>query len=95
LRNADGSKNESYCSLCYENSAFLAPDFSVEEMQQFCIEALKKERPSQIPRLVTEARFARVRPLEGLVVRRARLFFGVISSENKLTDCLYFQFLKR
>ena len=41
--NADGSKNETYCSLCYENGTFLAPDFSVEEMQQFCIEALKKK----------------------------------------------------
>ena len=40
---ADGSKNETYCSLCYENGAFLAPDLSVEEMQQFCIEALKKK----------------------------------------------------
>ena len=41
--NADGSTNGTYCSLCYENGAFLAPDFSVEEMQEFCIEQLKKK----------------------------------------------------
>ena len=41
--NADGSTNDTYCSLCYEHGAFLAPDFSVEEMQQFCIEQLKKK----------------------------------------------------
>ena len=41
--NADGSTNDTYCSLCYEHGAFLAPDFSVEEMQLFCIEQLKKK----------------------------------------------------
>ena len=41
--NADGSKNETYCSLCYENGAFFSPDFSVEEMQQFCIERMKEK----------------------------------------------------
>lgn len=41
--NADGSKSDTYCSLCYENGEFFQPDFSVEEMQRFCIEQLKKK----------------------------------------------------
>ena len=39
--NADGSKSEKYCSLCYENGLFLQPDFSVAEMQKFCIQQMK------------------------------------------------------
>ena len=31
--NADGSKNERYCSHCYQNGAFVLPDITVEQMQ--------------------------------------------------------------
>lgn len=39
----DGSCSGTYCSLCYENGAFLHPDFNVTEMQAHCIEQLKKK----------------------------------------------------
>lgn len=39
----DGSKCDKYCSLCYENGAFVHPDFSVQQMQDFCVERLQKQ----------------------------------------------------
>lgn len=41
--NQDGTKSGTYCSLCYENGAFLHPNFTVEEMQAHCIEQLKQK----------------------------------------------------
>ncbi len=41
--NADGSKSTEYCSLCYENGAFLSPEITTaQEMQTFCIAEMKK-----------------------------------------------------
>lgn len=40
---ADGSRSRLYCSLCYQNGAFINPDFTVTEMQDFCIAQLKKK----------------------------------------------------
>ncbi|WP_262693372.1 zinc ribbon domain-containing protein [Kordiimonas aquimaris] len=39
--NADGSRNSTYCSLCYSKGQFLHPHFNVTEMQEHCIEQLK------------------------------------------------------
>jgi hypothetical protein len=41
--NADGSKSTRYCSLCYTDGRFRNPDFSVKEMQDHCIEALRRK----------------------------------------------------
>lgn len=40
--NADGSKSAMYCSYCYQNGAFIAPDCTAEEMQAFCKNKLKE-----------------------------------------------------
>jgi len=41
---ADGSKSDKYCSLCYKDGAFTNPDITTAaEMQAFCIEQLKKQ----------------------------------------------------
>lgn len=40
--NSDGTRSTTYCSLCFEGGAFTQPDFSVQEMQSFCIEEMKK-----------------------------------------------------
>lgn len=40
---ADGSKSTKYCSLCYADGSFIQPDFTVEQMQDFCIEQLHKQ----------------------------------------------------
>ncbi len=49
--NADGSKNTEYCSLCYEGGQFTQPDFTVEEMQQFCVGKITE---SGVPRFVAQ-----------------------------------------
>lgn len=41
--NADGTRSATYCSLCYEDGAFRNPDFTVDQMQRFCIEQLGKK----------------------------------------------------
>lgn len=40
--NADGSRNAEYCSSCYTGGAFIQPDFTAQEMQQFCVEKMKE-----------------------------------------------------
>jgi hypothetical protein len=34
--NADGSKNTTYCSYCYQNGAFVGGDMTLEQFQNFC-----------------------------------------------------------
>ena len=41
--NADGSKSDKYCSLCYRDGAFTQPDFTAADMQAFCVEQLQKQ----------------------------------------------------
>jgi hypothetical protein len=40
----DGSHSLKYCSMCYENGAFLNPPEvdTAEKMQKFCIQQMKK-----------------------------------------------------
>lgn len=40
--NADGTKSGRYCSHCYQNGVFTAPDWTVEKMQEFCKGKLKE-----------------------------------------------------
>lgn len=40
--NADGTLSTMYCSKCYENGAFIAPDITAAEMQQFVKGKLKE-----------------------------------------------------
>lgn len=42
-RNADGTKNTLYCSHCYADGGFLAPDVTAAEMQKVGIDALRKQ----------------------------------------------------
>lgn len=35
--NADGSKNEDYCTHCYQNGAFSQPEETMEQMIESCI----------------------------------------------------------
>lgn len=41
---ADGTRSRKYCSMCYENGAFLTPPDinTAEKMQKFCIEQMKQ-----------------------------------------------------
>jgi len=38
----DGTRSDTYCSLCVTDGAFVHPDFDAEQMQIFCVEQLKK-----------------------------------------------------
>ncbi|MEY3386811.1 MAG: hypothetical protein RIR53_1622 [Bacteroidota bacterium] len=41
---ADGTKSEKFCSMCYQGGVFLTPTFidTPAKMQMFCIEQMKK-----------------------------------------------------
>lgn len=41
--NADGSKSVMYCSYCYKDGAFVRPEWTVTDMQQYVVEVLKKK----------------------------------------------------
>lgn len=56
----DGSKSETYCSLCYKDGAFVGGDCTVEQMQDIVGKALREQHwiaplrwmaKSQIPHL--------------------------------------------
>ena len=38
----DGSKSEKYCSFCYQDGAFVAPDMTLEEMKSLVKTKLKE-----------------------------------------------------
>ncbi len=41
--NADGSKNEMYCSYCYQSGKFTQPEITTAaQMQEFCVEKMKE-----------------------------------------------------
>lgn len=41
--NADGSKSDKYCSLCYQNGKFIGTEgFTVKQMQKYCYELMRK-----------------------------------------------------
>lgn len=48
--NTDGSKSEKYCSYCYQIGQFTHPDFTMKEMQAFCMEKMQE---AEIPRFLS------------------------------------------
>lgn len=40
---ADGSKSETYCSLCYLDGAFTQDGITASEMQDFCVKVLQEK----------------------------------------------------
>ncbi|MCD4705965.1 zinc ribbon domain-containing protein [bacterium] len=40
--NSDGSKNNMYCSYCFENSKFTRPDITLQEMEILVKEKMKE-----------------------------------------------------
>ena len=45
---ADGSKSEKWCALCYENGAFIGPDCTLEEMKEIVDNALKEQGSNKL-----------------------------------------------
>jgi len=40
---ADGSKSQKWCSLCYRDGAFISPNMSLAEMTRIVDDALKRD----------------------------------------------------
>lgn len=40
--NADGSINHMYCTYCYEAGTFKQTDWTVDQMQAFCVDKMKE-----------------------------------------------------
>ena len=38
--NTDGTVNSEYCSLCFKNGKFIHKNFTVKDMQKYCIEEI-------------------------------------------------------
>ena len=47
---ANGTKSETWCSLCYENGAFIGPDCTLEQMKDIVDNALKEQGSGRIMR---------------------------------------------
>jgi hypothetical protein len=47
---ADGSKSEKWCKLCYENGAFINPDSTLQEMEAIVDDALKENGSGRLMR---------------------------------------------
>lgn len=45
---ADGSLSEKWCSLCYQNGAFVGPDCTLDDMRAIVDNALKEKGSSRI-----------------------------------------------
>jgi hypothetical protein len=51
---ADGSKSEKWCSLCYENGAFIGPDCTLNEMREIVDNALKEQGSGRLMRWLAQ-----------------------------------------
>ena len=45
---ADGTRSEAWCSLCYQNGEFLDPDCTVEQMQSLVDRVLKENGSNRV-----------------------------------------------
>lgn len=41
--NSDGSKNEVFCSYCFKDGAFVQPDWTAADMQDYVVKVLTKK----------------------------------------------------
>lgn len=41
---ADGTRNNDYCSYCFQNGAFTAPEMNVEQMIEFCTNVMDEQK---------------------------------------------------
>ena len=57
---ADGSKSEKWCQLCYENGAFIGGDCTLEQMEVIVDDALKKQGRGRIMRWLAKKQLPRL-----------------------------------
>lgn len=51
---ADGTRSETWCSLCYENGAFINPNTTLEGMKLIVDNALKEQGSGRIMRWLAQ-----------------------------------------
>ncbi|GAA4457402.1 zinc ribbon domain-containing protein [Rurimicrobium arvi] len=53
--NADGSRNEDYCSYCYQNGSFVQPGWIAADMQRYVVQVLTKRGfPEMMARMMVK-----------------------------------------
>lgn len=57
---ANGSKSEKWCSLCYENGAFIMPDCTLEQMRDIVNTALVEHGSGRIMRWMAQKQLPRL-----------------------------------
>ena len=56
----DGGKSEKYCTLCYQDGAFVGGDCTVEQMQEIVDNALKEDGRNPIMRWMAKQQIPRL-----------------------------------
>lgn len=57
---ADGSKSDKWCSLCYENGAFIGPECKLDEMKQIVDRALQEQGSGKLMRWMAAKQLPRL-----------------------------------
>lgn len=57
---ADGSKSEKWCSLCYKDGAFIGADCTLDEMKVIVDKALKEKGSGRIMRWMARKQLPRL-----------------------------------
>jgi Putative zinc ribbon domain len=57
---ADGTKSEKWCKLCYENGAFIQPDCTLDEMKVIVDDALKEQGSGRLMRWMAQKQLPRL-----------------------------------
>lgn len=57
---ADGSKSEKWCKLCYEKGKFLRPDCTLDEMKVIVDDALKEQGSGKVMRWLAQKQLPRL-----------------------------------
>lgn len=57
----DGTKSELWCSLCYEDGAFVGPDCTLEQMQQIVDKALIENGSGRLMRWMARKQLPRLK----------------------------------
>ncbi|MCE7936325.1 hypothetical protein DYH10_00820 [Candidatus Saccharibacteria bacterium CPR2] len=57
---ADGTKSEKWCKLCYENGSFITPNCSLDEMKTIVDNALKEQGSGRLMRWMAQKQLPRL-----------------------------------
>ena len=57
---ADGSKSEKWCNLCYKNGAFMIQGCTIEQMKKIVDDALKQQGSGRLMRWMAQKQLPRL-----------------------------------